>query len=389
MRNLVLVLVLMLAAGVPAFAIRRVTAVELEKLLSATHERNDAKVASQISGLELTERLSAARMGRIRATLPGAKATQALVTLADVAEFLDLPASECPALAPPGSATQDSLVALVANWVRHSIPKLPDFLATRMTARFEDTPAEPATLDAPTIFYDPLHLVGVSSANVVNREGQEQVDIDDAKGRKPGSPLSGLETSGEFGTVLITLMTDVLRGEIDWKGWESGQDGRLAVFRYSVPQQMSHYTVKIPGGWRNLQTQSAYHGEIAFDPAGGSVRRVTLEAELRPDDLISKANLFVEYGPVEIGGKRYILPTRSVALAEVRAMHPVLNSQGGAYSYLGPPQTQLNDVQFENYHLFRGELRVVTEVDRQPVGNLPGAIPGGAQASEPASAPAH
>jgi hypothetical protein len=381
----------MMAAGIPlACAARRISADQLEKLLIETHERSDAKVASQLSGLELTERLNPARMGRIRATLPGAKARLALVTVADVAEFLDLPESERPTLAAPGPAERASLVALVADWVSHSIPKLPDFLATRVTTRFEDTPAEQARLDAPTIFYNPLHLVGVSSSRVVNRDGQEQIDSDDVQGKNLDSSPSGLMTSGEFGTVLITLMTDVLRAKIDWKGWESSEGGRLAVFHYSVPQQLSHYSVMAPGGERKLQTSPAYHGEIAFDPTSGSVRRVTFEAELKPEDPITEANLFVEYGPVEIGGKNYILPTRSVALAKVRSVHPVLNSHEGinSYSYLGPPQIQLNDVRFENYHLFRGEMRMVTEEGRQPDGNPPGSIPTGAPVFEPPPVPA-
>jgi hypothetical protein len=57
---------LLLAAGVtlPGFAATRVTVEQLEHVLAAAHGKPDVKVAKQLSDLELTERLSAAKLLR-------------------------------------------------------------------------------------------------------------------------------------------------------------------------------------------------------------------------------------------------------------------------------------------------------------------------------------
>src|SRR5580658_6442884 len=100
MRKLAL---LWLLAGValPAVAARNITVEQLEQVLAAVHGKADAKVAQQLSGLELTERLSAARLSRWEADLPGPESRQSLVLLADVAAFLDPPAAEIPATPAP------------------------------------------------------------------------------------------------------------------------------------------------------------------------------------------------------------------------------------------------------------------------------------------------
>src|SRR5580658_8831835 len=105
MRNLTLFLVLA-STTVPAFAAKRVTTDQLEKIVAADHGKQDAKVAQQLANLELSERLSASKLTRWEAGLPGPESRQALVALADSSAFLNPPPSELPATAPPDVATQ-------------------------------------------------------------------------------------------------------------------------------------------------------------------------------------------------------------------------------------------------------------------------------------------
>ncbi len=94
-----------------------------------------------------------------------------------------------------------------------------------------------------------------------------------------------------------------------------------------------------------------------MNPANGSIRRLTLVAELKPSDPVIKGDLMVEYGPVEIGGKTYICPVKSVALSLQHVIY--LTAVSGAN--LGPPQTRVNDVLFKQYHLFRADVRMLPE----------------------------
>src|ERR1035441_4617403 len=105
--------VLMLA--LPAWAAKRVTVDQLEQILTASRYNPDAEVARHLSDLELTERLSSTRIARWKAILPGDKAQAALVALADASEFLDPPAAEIPATAPPDLAAQRRILALTVS----------------------------------------------------------------------------------------------------------------------------------------------------------------------------------------------------------------------------------------------------------------------------------
>jgi hypothetical protein len=378
MRKLALILV-MVGCVLPAFAARKVTLEQAEKLLAASHRKPDAQVAALISGLELTERPSEAWRKRIDAELPGVWARDSLVALADRADFLSPPATEIPALAPPDRAASDALIASARNYVSQTIPKLPNFLATRVTTRFEDMPAmDNGLYYMAAASYEPLHVVNISRVVVLNRDGQELVDPGDSFGKMPGSPESGLKTSGEFGPVLIALMTDVFGGEVLWSRWEAGATGPLAVFHYSVPWQRSHFMLQFPAVWKNLQTPPGYHGEMTIDPASGAILRVTIEAEMTSDDPVTRAALMVEYGPVEIGGKTFICPIRSVALSRTRIIkmrHHKVNHDGWDDPDHGLQQTELNDVQFIHYHQFRAETRIVTEGVQPPEVNPPAPLP--------------
>ncbi len=245
MRKLTL-LFLLAAIALPAFPARRVTVDQLEKVLTAAHGKPDTKVAQQLTNLELSERLSAAKLTRWEADLPDPESRQALVALADASAFLDPPAAEIPATAPPDVATQRQIVALAVDYASKTISKLPDFFATRDTIRFEDTP--PRQLDNGTITgifapYQPLHPVARSSDAVFYRDGNEVVDSEGGKDQRSESAASGLTTWGEFGPILTTVLVDAAQGKLGWSHWEQGTAGPTTVFSYEDPKAKSHYEV--------------------------------------------------------------------------------------------------------------------------------------------------
>jgi len=351
-------------------ATNKVTVAQLDQMLTAAHGAPDAKVAEQLSGLELTERLSTARFARLKAELPGEKAQQALTVLADWAEFLNLPAEEIPATAAPDGSAQRRIMALVVHYATKSVHELPNFFATRETTRFEDR------LQAAEYGYMPLHFVGKSSNNVVYRDGQEMVEAASGKSAKSDSPVQGLISWGEFGPILNTVLLDAAQSKLAWSHWERVASGPVAVFGYSVPDPKSHYWVQFcckqeTGTWTDapeiMREKSGYHGEIAVDPATGAILRVTVDAELPLGEKLTRAAIMVEYGAVEIGGKSYICPRRSVALTLMRYGHTTT----GAHSILDhdPLKTFVNDVAFAQYHRLGAESRILGEDGEAMAGN--------------------
>jgi hypothetical protein len=106
---------------------------------------------------------------------------------------------------------------------------------------------------------------------------------------------------------------------------------------------------------------AAYHGEIAFDPVSGAILRIAVVADMPPDDSVVRDDIVVEYGAVEIGGKSYICPVRSVSqMIERAAVHS---------TRIEMPQRLLNDVVYLQYHRFGSEVRILTPDTAEPAGN--------------------
>jgi len=360
---------------VPCFAAKRVTVDQLEQILSAAHGKKDARTAEAIYGLELTERLSAARLASELALLPGPASRQALRSLADVSEFLDLPAADLPPTPPLDRESEIALWKMTLENAGKTISRLPNFFATRETTHFVDTPSEPPHSTVDSIRYAPLHQVGGENETVLYRNGHEFLENKGSKSANLDPNNFGLSTEGEFGPILQTVLADSGHGKVFWSHWEQGPKGQIAVFRYTVAKPESHYTVNFPGPRQNKQYISPYHGEVGIDPADGSILRLTMEADLSPNDPVTKADVLMNYGPVEIGGSTYICPLNSVALTLVHEVRVNSNPYAEDQQQLGPLQTLVNDVVFRNYHLFRAEMRIITDDASQPQENQPAPSP--------------
>jgi VWFA-related protein len=392
-------LAFVVALALPADAAQHSTYITVDELLQALAasedgHQADADVARQLSGMELTERLSTAKLARLKAGLPGEKAEQALVALADSSVFLDPPEAEIPANPKPDSAALRQMLTSVVNYVNTAVHQLPNFIATRATIRFEDRPLEDVqgSIGMTTLIYLPLHVVGQSNVLVTYHDGHEVVEKVAARNKRGESQERGLFTQGVFGPILSTVVGDALKGKITWSRWEEGANGTEAVFHYTVPKEKSHYSVGFcciaggvttethespgtysldvpePADWHLFAEIEAYHGEITFDPSSGAIFRITLEAEMPPNEVVSTNGMMVEYGAVEIGEKSYICPLRGVSVlsahtAQLPVVHP-------AEIYKGPVKTFLNDAVFEQYRRFGSETRILAgnrvEPDRNP-----------------------
>ncbi len=300
------------------------------------------------------------------------------MALTDMSAFLEPPAAEVPSLAKPDSDTQRKMIALAVDYVSKTIHQLPNFYATRVTTTFQDNPSldESKTRNRRAIsdliiISKTLHPVGRYSAAVLYRKGREEVRADAAQ-----SQAQGLTTSGEFGPILSTSLLDAAQGHLVWSHWEQGAAGPEAVFRFTVPADKSHYEVAYcciikPNGTRVYYRQfSAYNGEIAIDPSNGTILRLSLKATgLKSTDPIVKANIVVEYGPVELGGRTYICPLKGIALSLASEAQPLL---GGRQEDFPPLQTSLNDVVFEQYHLYRADSHVLPGYTEEQLQKPPG-----------------
>jgi VWFA-related protein len=338
----------------PDPGLRRVTVAQLEQIIHAAHGNGDA--TRLLSPLELTERLSGAKLAALTAELHGGKARGALEEIADQSAFLAPPPSEIPADLPPDRAAQQQILASAADYLDHIIPKLANFFASRTAIRFGETAAyhELSTMIDPV----PLHVEEKSKATVLYLHGAEIVDA----ARWQNSPPEGrsLSSHGTFGPLLRVIRGAMdLSGSLTWSRWEQSAGGRRAVFRFQVTAAESRGGVfRKDDETTRFEISPAYHGEIAIDPASGAILRVHVQHDLQGFVPADRADMMVAYGSVEIGGRTYILPVRSVSIWRGRAAVS-LEEWNESFQTWGPYETQVNDFTFDHYHMSRGEARML------------------------------
>jgi hypothetical protein len=343
-------------------AIRRITVEQLGQWLDKVAGEANTDIAEQISSLELTDRLSGARLTSWTAAMHGKKSQQALVALADQSAFLPLPPAEISQDAPPDAAAQQSMISLTADYLKNTMPKLPDFFATRTTIRYQET----AKFDAVRrkVNYEPLRATENFKETVIYRNGNEVANSGAGRRRDRGTNDPYLITYGTFGPVLDFVREAISApGALKWSRWEPGPGGPRAVFRYAIPAKTSLFRVRgccLPDGHgaSEFDNQAGYHGEISIDPANGAILRLQGKADLEAFPPVTLSDIMITYGPVEIGGKTYICPLRSVSILRSRSVTVLMEGDEGFRTY-GPYATMVNDITYRDYHMSRGESHLM------------------------------
>lgn len=353
--------------------LHRITVDQLQQLVTAAGGKSDADAAKQLASIEVSERVDLPNLTRLEAALPGTRGRQALLLLADGSAFLRRPASATPLPPTPTVDEQVRCLKAAAGYAVNALGKLPNFLATRRATVFADSP--PHVYRTTMFPYEPLHPIDQSKATVLFRDGKESLDSAENQSPKPDGLAMGLVTTGEFGPLLGLVLADASKSSLSWSHWERDAAGLLSVYRYAVPRDRSHYQVEYccvlgNSGMGRFRQVSGYHGEITVDPASGAVLRITLQADLQSSYPMLRADMMVEYGPVEIGGKTYICPLHSVSIAKAYIGSPPKGLEGSASDFSSDnrnewaQQTMINDVEFGQYHVFRSDSRILPAADQ-------------------------
>lgn len=363
------------------------TIAELQESLQAalTAHRPDPEVARQLAGIAMTERISPATLKTLAAESPGPKSTEAMRVLADGSAFLPLPSSEIPARPTPDFATQKAIMGRVVNYVVHTIPLLPNLMATRITEHFADLP-DPNHPEN-DIVSGGLYKLGTAHSTIAYRDGRETDDpveqaLSKAKSDSKPYVTTGLTSWGEFGPILTAVLLDAAKGKLGWARWESWDGKPVAVFQFSVDRNASHYTLQYRGSGSGELVNShyarsngegassgilndnasplvreavGYRGTITADPETGTILQIEMQANLTPEDILRRADIVVQYGPVRIGDKTYFCPIHSLAISA--ALEPYQANPTAPIETV--KELQLNDVTFTGYRRFGSEATLV------------------------------
>ena len=341
---------------------QRVTVGQLDQILGETNIREIGGHAERVSRLELTERLSLANLSALTADFRNRNVQRALVAVADLSAFLGPPPAEIPNQAAPDAVAKHHMLVQVKDYLQRTISKLPNFYATRTTVRYEEMPQHDNGRSSAGS--QPLGVVELSKAKVLYRDGDEVVESQDSE--RNGSSGERLTTHGTFGPILADVRRAVdTPGRMKWVRWENGPEGSRGVFEFEVSAAESTYfeggcCLPDGDGENSFRIQAGYRGEIAINPEDGTIFRLQQQFDMQQYVPMDRDEVLVDYGPVEIGGKTYFCPTRSVSLARGRSIISLKLWDQSFLTY-GPYSTKMNDMRFTNYHLFRAESRMLPD----------------------------
>jgi VWFA-related protein len=360
----------------PRVPTKRVSVQELEQMLGAASKENDGVLAERLAGLELSERLSSSRLLLWQARLRGRKSKAALAALADGSAFLDPPEAEIPHDPAPDLEAQRQMLLRTVKYLHEVIPKLPDFFATRTTTQYEQLSPKEGDTWKTALADQLLREAATEKATLRYRNGHEEQDVEKKTGSRSGKKKD-LNFTGVFGPILGSVLVDATIGDskLIWGRWAEGELGREAVFRYVVRSDSPRYTLVhccLVGG-QVFRVTTRYLGELAIDPGTGAILRLTMESQpgwirepnLQPVLPVKAASMMVEYGPVEISGKRYICPRRSVVIMRARNIR-TMSIWGQTFEIYTPYETLLNDMAYTDYHKFGSEARMLPGFDVVP-----------------------
>jgi VWFA-related protein len=338
---------------------------QLQALIAGAHGVPDATLAHQLDGVRLTERLSSAKLETLEESARGKKARAVLEILACRSAFFAPPDDEVIAAPPPQREVQEQMIGKAVAYIDSSIPHLPDLLATRTLVQYSELPAREDQTWKTAPPDQSLHEEEMTRAGIHFRKGKEVVDEESAKKGRRMRGAQDLNTTGTFGPILGTIMIALTspHSHLMWDRWEQGDDGRLAVFRYHVTQQTPFFSVgfcclPIDNESTPFIKNVPFHGEIAVDPATGAILRLTVQADLAWRLPLERSDVMVEYHPVLAGSTTLICPSRSVSISRERCTTTV-HEWGEDLKVYAPFQTLLNEMRFNNYHIFGSTSRIL------------------------------
>jgi hypothetical protein len=180
---------------------------------------------------------------------------------------------------------------------------LPDFACSEVVRRYA-APADGLKFGA-WVHTDTLTIKLSYSQRT---EGHKLELIDGKPTDRKFEELGGATSSGEFGGILRTIFDPASQAAFDWERWKTARKHRTAIYQYAVAAASSPYYLR----HANRRAIVGIHGAVDVDSETGEVLQLTYIAYEIPKQLdVQYSTTTVEYDFASVGGKNYLLPTRS------------------------------------------------------------------------------
>ena len=210
----------------------------------------DKQIADYVKTIRMTERLDEATIEDIG---PGPRTAEALRRLIDASKELPPPKPPAPKpvvqpIPPPDSIEQARVLEAAREYARDYSKKLPNFICTQVTRRYED----PSGLE----FWQLQDTVVEKLSFFEQKEDYKLLFVNNRAFTGTREKIGGTVTRGEFGTRLKEIFDPKSRATFDWERWATLRGKRMHVFRYAITQERSEYSVQ----YQTSVTVPAYRG---------------------------------------------------------------------------------------------------------------------------------
>jgi len=264
---------------------------------------------------------------------------------ASVLLLLTIPIGFMPPAAAQPPPDQSSVLESVRVSALQYIGKLPDFICTQITHRTSSRAGFSATgvgnglntlgsgtsWDVNNVIEERLTCIGKSEEyEVLQINGKAAKGVDHLQ-------LQGAFTSGEFGSALHDIFDPHSQASFSWDRIEHIHGQKVYVYAFRVPQEHGATVIHRDP---DRQIVVSYSGRVSVDPQSFSVLRITSTLDLPAGFPIAHTDRTIEYKPIMIANKEYILPS-----------HSEVHMQDSARSYV-------NEVDFKDYHKFIAESTI-------------------------------
>ncbi len=227
---------------------------------------------------------------------------------------------------------QDDLIRKAADTALDFTETLPNYVCQELMSRYQSE-SRPANWQA-------IDVVGTEVIYENGKEDYRKITLNGRPVNKKIEEIGGSWSTGEFGTVLISLFSPGTGAEFHYR-----KDARIA----GIATKEYDFTVTHPNSnWRiSMGSQvydPGYSGTAWIDPASARVMRIEMSAHNFPSDFpTDDVESATDYEYIRLGdAKQYLLPVHSETLSCQR----------------GSNICSRNVIDFRNYRKYTGESTI-------------------------------
>jgi hypothetical protein len=205
----------------------------------------------------------------------------------------------------PSDRDVDALIERSRQKALDYAQSLPDFVATEVIRRFTGS----ETLNGSWSLADTLTI---QLRYFQHKEDHKLMLIDGKPTVQTFDTLEGTVGWGEFGTTLHAVFDPASQTSFHWQGWKNVRKHRASVVGYEVDGPHARYHLGTAADGRTVAADVHYHGVLDIDGETGQVLHLEYLADHIPETLnLQFAGNTVDYALADIGGRQYLLPSRS------------------------------------------------------------------------------